>query len=62
MSDYKRKIMQLIESDITGYKIHKATGISQTVLSELRTKKRDLDNLTLKTTEKLFEYAKTHLN
>ena len=26
MSDYKLKIIELIESDITGYKIYKETG------------------------------------
>lgn len=57
MSDYKLKIIELIESDITGYKIYKETGISQYVLSQLRQGKRDVDNLTLNTTEKLYEYA-----
>lgn len=57
MSDYKLKIIELIESDITGYKIYKETGISQYVLSQLRQGKREVDNLTLNTTEKLYEYA-----
>lgn len=57
MSDYKLKIIELIESDITGYKIYKETGISQYVLSQLRQGKRDIDNLTLNTTEKLYAYA-----
>ncbi|PTK78962.1 hypothetical protein BUZ16_12740, partial [Staphylococcus haemolyticus] len=42
MSDYKLKIIELIESDITGYKIYKETGISQYVLSQLRQGKRDV--------------------
>ena len=57
MSDYKLKIIELIESDITGYKIYKETGVSQYVLSQLRQGKREVDNLTLNTTEKLYEYA-----
>lgn len=57
MSDYKLKIIELIESDITGYKIYKATGVSQYVLSQLRQGKRNVDNLSLGTTEKLYEYA-----
>ncbi|PTK62751.1 hypothetical protein BUZ18_00540 [Staphylococcus haemolyticus] len=57
MSEYKKKIIELIESDITGYKIYKETGISQYVLSQLRQGKREVDNLTLNTTEKLYEYA-----
>ncbi|MBM2658277.1 hypothetical protein [Staphylococcus pseudoxylosus] len=62
MSEYKQTIKKLIESDLTGYQIYKSTGISQTVISTLRNGNRDIDNLTLKTTEKLYEYAKTHLN
>ena len=57
MSDYKLKIIELIESDITGYQIFKDTGLSQTVMSSLRTGKRDVDNLRLGTTEKLYYYA-----
>ncbi|NQD99047.1 hypothetical protein [Staphylococcus xylosus] len=62
MSEYKQTIKKLIESDITGYQIYKNTGISQTVISTLRNGNRDIDNLTLKTTEKLYEYAKAYLN
>ncbi|MGK3149496.1 hypothetical protein VQE80_03520 [Staphylococcus shinii] len=62
MSEYKQTIKKLIESDLTGYQIYKSTGISQTVISTLRNGNRDIDNLTLKTTEKLYEYAKGHLN
>lgn len=57
MSEYKTKIIELIESDVTGYQIYKDTGVSQYVLSQLRKGKRDVDNLTLNTTEKLYEYA-----
>ncbi|WP_436880731.1 hypothetical protein [Staphylococcus haemolyticus] len=57
MSEYKKKIIELIESDITGYKIYKETGISQYVLSQLRQGKRNVDNLRLGTAEKLYEYA-----
>ncbi|MGD3155825.1 hypothetical protein ACMG5R_10110 [Staphylococcus warneri] len=57
MSEYKKKIIELIESDITGYQVFKDTGLSQTVMSSLRTGKRDVDNLRLGTTEKLYDYA-----
>ncbi|PTI23413.1 hypothetical protein BU080_09720 [Staphylococcus warneri] len=57
LSEYKKKIIKLIESDITGYQVFKDTGLSQTVMSSLRTGKRDVDNLRLGTTEKLYEYA-----
>lgn len=62
MSDYKLKIIELIESDVTGYQIHKETGVSQYVISQLRQGKRDVDNLTLNTTEKLYEYSKKRYN
>lgn len=61
MSDYKQTIINLIKSDISGYQIYLATGISQTVISTLRNGNRDIDNLTLKTTEKLYDYAKRNL-
>ncbi|MDU0476208.1 hypothetical protein QVA73_04800, partial [Staphylococcus chromogenes] len=35
---------------------HKETGVSQYVISQLRQGKRDVDNLTLNTTEKLYNY------
>ena len=62
LSEYKKMIIELIESDITGYQIYKETGVAQYVLSQLRQGKREVDNLTLNTTEKLYDYAKTHLN
>lgn len=57
MSEYKKKIIELIESNLTGYEISKKTGVSQYVLSQLRQGKREVDNLTLNTTERLYEYA-----
>ncbi len=62
LSKYTQTITKLIESDISGYQIHKATGLSQTVISGLRTGARDLDNLNLKLAEKLYEYAITYLD
>ncbi len=53
----QEKIIELIESNLTGYEISKKTGVSQYVLSQLRQGKREVDNLTLNTTEKLYEYA-----
>ncbi|WP_277595755.1 hypothetical protein [Staphylococcus equorum] len=44
MSGYKQMIIKLIDSDITGHQIHKATELSQTVLSALRTESCDTDN------------------
>ncbi|HDD7778351.1 TPA: hypothetical protein PBM18_002547 [Staphylococcus aureus] len=53
----RKKIIELIESNLTGYEISKKTGVSQYVPSQLRQGKREVDNLTLNTTEKLYEYA-----
>ena len=36
LSEYKTKIIELIESDVTGYQIYNDTGVSQYVLSQLR--------------------------
>ncbi len=58
MSDYKLKIIELIKSDITGYQSHKQTGVAQYVISQLRQGKREVDNLTLNTTEKRYSYAR----
>ncbi len=61
--DFMRKeIEKLLNSDITTYKISKDTNINNKTISELRSGKRKLDNITLLTSEKLYEYAKTHLN
>ncbi len=58
MSEYKKQIVEVFESEVTGYQISKETGISQNVISSIRNNKRDIDNLTLKTTEKLHEFYK----
>ncbi|HHD0847319.1 hypothetical protein [Staphylococcus capitis] len=55
MSDYKKKILEIIESDLTAYQIHKKTGLSQNAINGLRKGERDIDNLTLKTTERIYK-------
>lgn len=57
----KESIQVLLDSDITGYAIHKETGISQSVISELRTGKRDLNNLSLNYAEKLYYFQRKYL-
>lgn len=52
----RKDIEDLINSQITGYQIHKATGISQSLISELRLGKRTIDNLSFKNAEKLATY------
>lgn len=58
----RHTILALLKSDITNYKIAKETKINHKTISELRSGKRKLDNITFLTAEKLFEYAKAHLN
>ncbi len=57
MSEYKKKIIELIESNLTGYEISKKNWSFSICTSQLRQGKREVDNLTLNTTEKLYEYA-----
>lgn len=52
----RKEIQELLDSDMTGYKIFKATGVSQSVISDLRKGKRSLDNLSLLNAERLYEY------
>ncbi len=56
MSEYKKKIIELIESNLTGYEISKKLSFSICTFT-IKQGKREVDNLTLNTTEKLYEYA-----
>lgn len=56
MSDYKKALIKLINSEITGYQIYKKTGVSQSVISGLRNGKKEVDDLKIKTTEKLYSF------
>lgn len=50
----RKKILELLESDITGYRINKDNpNVPQNLISRLRTKSNKLDNITLKTAEDL---------
>lgn len=51
----RKEIEKLLNSDITGYRIYKDTGLSQSIISEFRSGKRELDNLSLKNAEKLYK-------
>lgn len=52
----RKTIEKLLSSDVTGYKIEMNTGVRQSNISEIRNGKRQLDNLSLKNAEKLYEY------
>ncbi|AID01746.1 XRE family transcriptional regulator [Staphylococcus xylosus] len=58
----KKEIQKLLDSDISSYKIGKETGVSNSIIQRLRKGERTIGNLTLDTAEKLYEYAKAHLN
>ncbi|MGD6766533.1 hypothetical protein [Mammaliicoccus lentus] len=58
----RENIEKLLQSDLSNYQISKETNISHKTISELRSGKRKLDNITFLTVEKLNECAKTHLN
>lgn len=51
-------IQRLIDSDISAYQITKNTGLSGTVINEIRRGKRKIENLTLETGAKLSDYSK----
>ncbi|MDO5375985.1 hypothetical protein [Staphylococcus rostri] len=58
MSELRKEIEKLLESNISGYKISKETGVSQGRISDLRNGKRSLDGISLGTAEKLYKYQK----
>ncbi|WP_406688126.1 hypothetical protein [Staphylococcus felis] len=54
----KEKINKLLLSNLTNYQIAKDTQMSHKTISELRSGKRKVGNLTLDTAEKLYNYQK----
>lgn len=52
-SNIKEGIEALLSSDISGYEIEKRTGISRSTIHYLRIGKRDIDNLSWKSAQKL---------
>ncbi|MCY6991240.1 hypothetical protein CD039_01435 [Staphylococcus argensis] len=53
----RETIKKRLESDISGYRIYKETGISQSRISNLRNGRYKLDNLTFANAEKLYNYV-----
>ncbi|PTG21682.1 hypothetical protein BUY00_01650 [Staphylococcus chromogenes] len=58
MTEFKEAIQKLLNSNVSGYKIFKNTGISQGRISELRRGVRPLEGISLDTAEKLYNYQK----
>ena len=52
----RKEIEKLLASDKTAYEIAQATGMSPSNIADLRTGKRNLDNITLANAEKLYDY------
>lgn len=61
MITIKEEIEDLLCSDITGYKIAKETGIGESIISNLRNKKRNIDNLSVKNAVLLINFKRKHL-
>lgn len=55
----KDKINELLSSDLSNYQIAKDTEMSHKTISELRSGKRKVGNLTLDTAEKLYNYQRS---
>lgn len=51
-----QKITDLLASDLSAYKIEKDTGVSRTTLSQLRTGKADIRNISFDVAIKLTDY------
>ena len=52
----RQQIQNLLNSDITSYELSKETGVSNSVLSRLRSGEREIGKLTLETAEKLYQF------
>lgn len=61
-SKVEQNINNLLNSNITGYKISRDTGISQSFISRLRSSESKLDNTNWSVIKILNEYAEKHLN
>lgn len=56
------EIQALLESEITNYKISKATGIHQTTVAKLRKQEISLEEMRFKTVIALYQFAVTVSN
>ncbi|MGX7102932.1 hypothetical protein [Gemella sanguinis] len=54
-----KEIEDLFNSNLTDYRIAKDTGIALSMIQNYRIGSRKIENMTLKTAKKLFEYAKS---
>ncbi|MDJ1154518.1 DNA-binding protein [Macrococcus caseolyticus] len=54
----RKEIQSLLDSNISANQIERDTKVSKAVISKLRNKQRNLDDITLKTAETLYKYYK----
>ena len=52
-----KEIEELLNSEISSYKISKDSGVSYSLISDYRNNKRKLENMTLQVAKKLIRYA-----
>ncbi|MFH4935293.1 hypothetical protein ABVB43_07375 [Staphylococcus cohnii] len=57
ITEIYQTIQKLLHSEITAYQIEKDTGISRAKIGRLKNGKNNINNLSLETTGKLYEYA-----
>lgn len=51
-----KEIEDLLNSDLTSYKIAMGSGVANSIIQNYRNGKRKVENMTLKTTLKLYDY------
>lgn len=61
MSDIRKAIISLLESEISAYRIAKDTGVNPATIQTLRNGDIKLDNITFKNAERLYDYAENKL-
>lgn len=54
----RKEIQSLLDSNISANQIERETKVSKAIISKLRNKQRNLDDITLKTAETLYKYYK----
>lgn len=52
----KEEINKLLKSNLTNYVIWKGSGVASSKISDLRNNKASVDNISLKTAERLYKY------
>mgnify|MGYP004708042861 CR=1 FL=1 len=52
----KAQIQELLDSDISAYRIGKESGVSQPIITQLRNGHRSIGRLTVNSAQKLIDY------